>query len=105
MAKSYLSRLASKARTAKLAGGILPGSMDNRILLALRGAPMLQEQMSERFGTPTHSLARLERMGLITKPGAGKKGEAIAITAAGRSLLDQQSSLSRRSTEIVYCQL
>jgi len=84
--------------------GVMPGSMGNRILLALRGAPMTQTQLHARFGCPTNVLAQLAKLDLVTRPGNGQHGRQISLTPAGRELI-QNPGLSRRQTEIVYCQL
>ena len=87
--------------------GIVVGSLDHQILLALR-APggLTSEQLYARFHpSPSHAMCTLRRAGLIVTPGAGKKGEAVTLTAAGRALIDPAGPLSRRATLIDYCQL
>lgn len=88
--------------------GVLVGSADHRILLALRGpGGMTTDQLYERFESdyPSHALYRLERAGLITRPGTGKKGEAVSLTEAGRAAVCENGPLARRASLITYCQL
>ena len=87
--------------------GIVVGSIDHQVLLALRATGgMTSDQIYERFHpSPSQALCRLRRAGLILTPGAGKKAEAVTLTAAGRALIDPEGPLSRRATLITYCQL
>lgn len=96
---------AALGRPCTAIAGIVPCSTEHRILLALRGSPLLQEQITARFSSPYGPLHRLTMLGLVAKPPAGKKGEEVRLTEAGRALLEQHPGLSRRSTEIIYCQL
>ena len=86
--------------------GVIPGSTDHRILLALRGVGgMTSDQIFARFGAyQGGGLTRLKNAGLVTTPGIGKKGESITITDLGRALTDHSGPLSR-SCLITYCQL
>lgn len=86
-------------------GRIEAGTAAHRILLALRAGELTQEQMSARVNCPSNALTQLARDGLIEKPTHGKKGEAIRITPAGLALVAPGGPLSRKATEIVYCQL
>ncbi len=43
--------------------------------------------------------------GLITTGGMGKKGEGVALTDAGRALVDPDGDLARSKSLITYCQL
>lgn len=87
------------------AGKVMAGTAAHRILLALRAGELTQEQMSARVNCPSNALTQLVRAGLIEKPEAGKKGEAIRITPAGLELVAPGGPLSRKATEIVYCEL
>jgi hypothetical protein len=61
--------------------------------------------MTARFSAPSGPLALLQKKGLVSKPPKNSKGLEISLTAAGKTLLDTHTGLSRRATEIVYCQL
>lgn len=86
--------------------GVIPGSTDHRILLALRGVGgMTSDQIFARFGAyQGGGLTRLKNAGLITTPAIGKKGESITLTTLGRELTEYAGPLSRRHL-ITYCQL
>lgn len=87
--------------------GIVVGSLDHQILLALR-APggLTSDQIYERFHpSPSQATCRLRNAGLIVTPPNGHKGEALRLTAAGRALIASEGPLSRRKTLINYCQL
>ena len=87
--------------------GIVVGSLDHQILLALR-APggMTSEQVYARFPrSPSQAICRLNRAGLITTGGMGKKGEGVSLTDAGRALVDPRGDLARSKTLINYCHL
>ena len=87
--------------------GVLVGSLDHQILLALRGpGGMTAEQVFARFTNhPCHALHRLKCAGLIDRPGIGKKGETIRLTEAGRAAVRENGPLARRESLITYCQL
>lgn len=86
--------------------GLIPGSLQHQILLALR-APggMTTEQIYARFASPSTAMCLLRRAGLIVTPPNGHKGEAIRITEAGRALVDPRGKLARSQTLINYCHL
>lgn len=87
--------------------GIVVGSLDHQILLALR-APggLTSDQLYARFHpSPSQAMCTLRRAGLIVTPPNGRKGEAVRLTDAGRALIDPEGPLSRRKTLITYCQL
>ncbi len=93
------------ARQARI-DGLIPGSLQHRILLALRPEPgMTAEQIYARFESPSTAMCLLRRAGLIITPPIGKKGEAIRLTAAGRALVDPRGKLARAESLITYCQL
>lgn len=87
--------------------GIVVGSLDHRILLALRAVgSMTTEQLYERFHpSPSQAMCALRRAGLIVTPGMGQKGGKVTLTAAGRALVDPAGPLARRRSLITYCQL
>ena len=93
------------ARQARI-DGLIPGSLQHQILLALR-APggMTAEQVYARFASPSTAMFLLRRAGLIVTPPSGHKGEAIRITEAGRALVDPRGKLARSRTLINYCHL
>ncbi len=93
---------ASKARI----DGLIPGSLQHQILLALR-APggMTAKQIYARFASPSNAMFLLRRAGLIVTPPTGHKGEAIRLTDAGRALVDPRGKLARAESLITYCQL
>lgn len=87
--------------------GIVVGSLDHQILLALR-APggLTSDQLYARFHpSPSQAMCTLRRAGLIVIPPIGKKGEAVRLTDAGRRLVDPSGPLSRARSLIAYCQL
>lgn len=86
--------------------GIVVGSTDHKILLALR-APggMTTEQIYARFpGAPSSAISRLRTAGLIAD-GEGEKDRQISLTTKGRELVDPDGPLARRRTLNTYCQL
>ena len=86
--------------------GILVGSLEHKILLALRPpAGMASEQLYARFHAPSNAITRLARAGLIVTGGHGKKGEAVRLTDAGRQTVDPDGPLARSKTLINYCHL
>jgi hypothetical protein len=75
-------------------------------MLALRAGRMTSEQVAERFGRYMNDAAwRLQRRGYITSPGIGKRDELLTLTEEGKALVAPDGALSRRHSEIVYCQL
>ncbi len=88
-------------------GGILAGSLDHQILLALRGpGGMTSDQVYTRFHSPSQAMCNLRRKGLIVTPSTGQKGNPIRLTDAGRALVDPASGpLTRSKTLINYCHL
>ena len=86
--------------------GLVPGGLEHRILIALRAPPGLtSDQLYARFdGHPSGALSRLRAAGLVT-PGAGKKGELVSLTDAGRQAVDPAGPLARSKTLINYCHL
>lgn len=83
--------------------GIVIGSVDHLVLLALR-APggMRTDQLYARFPTsPSSAISRLRAGGLI-QDGADK---AIFLTDKGRELVNPDGPLARRRTLNTYCQL
>lgn len=87
-------------------GGVVPGSTAHRLMLALRAGQMTSEQVAERFGRYLNDAARrLAQRGYLTTPGIGKQGERLALTETGKALVAPGGALSRRQSEIVYCQL
>jgi hypothetical protein len=85
--------------------GIVVGSQDHQILLALR-APggMTSEQISNRFThSPSSALSRLRAAGLIAS--TGEKEKQTTLTEKGRALVDPDGPLARRRTLNTYCQL
>lgn len=86
--------------------GIVVGSVDHQILLALR-APggMRSDKLYARFATsPSSALSRLRAAGLIVD-GDETKGKAITLSERGRALVDPDGPLARRRTLNTYCQL
>lgn len=94
-------------RQSKAIAGVVPGSTDHRVLLALRGAGgMTSEQICARFGGyQTSSLGRLRDAGLIDLPAIGQKGIGIRLTAKGQALSNPDGPLCRRANLIDYCHL
>jgi hypothetical protein len=87
-------------------GGVVVGSTDHQILLALRAAGgMTSDQLYARFERPSQAMCALRRSGLIVTPPNGKKGEAVRLTDAGRALVAPGGPLARSKTLITYCQL
>lgn len=87
--------------------GVIPGSTDHRILLALRGAGgMTSDQLCARFGGhQSGALHRLKVAGLVELPAMGHKGHTIRLTDQARELTAAEGPLNRRRTLITYCQL
>jgi len=87
--------------------GLVPGGLEHRILIALRAPPGLtSDQLYARFeGHPSGALSRLRAAGLVDTPGAGKKGELVSLTDAGRRIVDPAGPLARAKTLINYCHL
>lgn len=86
--------------------GILVGSLDHQILLALRGpGGMTSEQVYARFTYASHALYRLKTAGLVDMPSPGQKGKPIRLTDAGRKAVDPAGPLARSKTLINYCHL
>jgi hypothetical protein len=103
MTSSYIALKTKPVRCS----GIVVGSLDHQILLALR-APggMTSEQVYERFPrSPSQAICRLRRAGLIVTGGMGKKGEGVSLTPSGRALVDPDGDLARSKTLINYCHL
>ena len=103
MSSSYIALKTKPVRRC----GIVVGSLDHQILLALR-APggMTSEQVYERFPrSPSQAICRLRRAGLIVTGGMGKKGEGVSLTDTGRALVDPAGDLARSKTLINYCHL
>lgn len=94
-------------RPSQAVAGVVPGSTDHRILLALRGVGgMTSDQICTRFGGyQTGALRRLKAAGLLNFPSIGLKGQPISLTDKARELTDSDGPLNRRSTLITYCQL
>ena len=84
-------------------GGIVVGSLEHQILLALR-APggMTSDQVYARFVSPSGPMCILRRAGLIVTPPNGQKGQPIRLTDAGRALVDPDGPLSRKRALIDY---
>lgn len=89
------------------ANGIVVGSLDHQILLALRGpGGMTSDQVYARFPNhPSSALYRLKTAGLVEMPAPGHKGKQIVLTAAGRQAVDPAGPLARSKSLITYCQL
>ena len=87
--------------------GIVVGSLDHQILLALRGpGGMTSDQVYARFpASPSGALHRLKVAGLVSMPGNGQKGKPIRLTDAGRAAVDPAGPLARSKSLITYCQL
>jgi len=94
-------------RPSKAIEGVVPGSTDHRILLALRGAGgMTSDQLCNRFGTyQSGALHRLKQAGLVDLPAIGLKGKQISLTDKAKELTSPHGPLNRRNTLITYCQL
>ncbi|MFN4325208.1 MAG: hypothetical protein ACK4FP_04910 [Azonexus sp.] len=94
-------------RPSQAIEGVVPGGIEHRILLALRGpGGMTAEQIRDRFGDyKSAALSRLKKSGLVTLPAPGSKGVPITITALGRTLTDSAGPLNRTRNLITYCQL
>lgn len=92
---------------AQRCNGIVVGSLDHQVLLALRGpGGMTSDQVYARFsGSPSGALFRLKAAGLITMPPNGHKGKPISLTEAGRQVIDADGPLARRKSLITYCHL
>ena len=88
--------------------GIVVGSQDHQILLALR-APggMTSDQLNARFPhSPSSALSRLRADGLVEIDDfAGIRSKALKLTEKGRGLVDPDGPLARRRTLNTYCQL
>lgn len=97
---------AALGRASQPIHGVVPGSTDHRILLALRGAGgMTSDQIYARFGAyQGGGLTRLKNAGLVNTPAIGKKGESITLTGLGQRLTAHDGPLSRAHL-ITYCQL
>lgn len=87
--------------------GIVVGSLDHQILLALRPAGgMTSDQVYARFpASPSGALHRLKVAGLVSMPGNGQKGKPIRLTDAGRRAVDPAGPLARAKSLITYGQL
>lgn len=98
---------AALGRPSQAIEGVVPGSTDHRILLALRGAGgMTSDQVCSRFnGHQSGALHRLKVAGLVELPAHGHKGKPINLTEKARELTSADGPLNRRSTLITYCQL
>lgn len=102
----HTQQRAALGRPSPAIFGVVPGGIDHRILLALRGpGGMTSDQVYVRFNSPSGSLHRLKSAGLIEMPGTGHKGKPIHLTESGRSLTNADGPLSRRKHLITYCQL
>ena len=101
----YISRYVGEKE--RPIAGIIPGSVNHRLLLALRGpGGMTSDQVYARFtSSPSIALHRLKTAGLIEMPPNGHKGKPITLTEAGRALISPTGKLCRRKTLIEYCQL
>lgn len=90
----------------EIKSGIAVGSLSHRILLALR-APggLTTEQVYLRFCCPSQVMCAMKRAGLIVTPPSGAKDGVVALTAAGRAIVDPDGPLARRKTLINYCHL
>ena len=90
----------------KPVAGIIPGSTEHKLLLAMR-APggITAEQIANRFGYVSASLCRLRAKGLIVMPAPGQKGQPVSLTDAGREITGESGPLNRAKTLITYCQL
>ena len=97
---------AFRTRPQRLSG-IVVGSLDHQILLALRGpGGMTSDQVYLRFpASPSGALHRLKVAGLVAMPPSGQKGKPIRLTDAGRALVDPAGPLARSKTLITYCQI
>lgn len=87
--------------------GIVVGSLEHQVLLALR-APggLTSDQLYERFRpSPSKAMCALRRAGLIFTPPHGHKGEKVSLTDAGRAAVAPDGPLARRRSLITYCQL
>lgn len=102
-----MSPRAALGNSAKATGGLMPGGVEHRLLLALRGVGgMTKSQITERFGNPQSGpLHRLRVAGLISMPDIGQKGDAVQITPTGLALTAPDGPLCRRKTLNTYCQL
>lgn len=87
--------------------GIVVGSLDHQILLALRvPGGMTSDQVYARFPNhPSGALYRLKVAGLVSMPPQGQKGKPVTLTAAGRAAVAPDGPLARRHSLITYCQL
>lgn len=86
--------------------GVVPGSTEHKIILALRAPGGLSpDQISARFGHVSGALWRLKRAGLVDMPDDPGKGRAVALTDRARNLTAHDGPLNRRTTLITYCQL
>ncbi|MBI2278174.1 MAG: hypothetical protein HYU74_12540 [Dechloromonas sp.] len=101
-----MTYLAAKPRPGR-EHGIVVGSLDHQVLLALRGpGGMTSDQVYARFtNCPSGALHRLRVAGLIAMPTSGTKGKPISLTDAGKAVIDVNGPLSRRKSLITYCQL
>lgn len=87
--------------------GIVVGSLEHQVLLALR-APggLTSDQLYERFHpSPSKAMCALRRAGLIVTPPHGHKGGKVTLTDAGRAAVGPDGPLARRRSLITYCQL
>ena len=82
--------------------GILPGSLDHQILLALRPGGVTSEQVYARFQSPSQAMCNLKRAGLIETPPNGQKGKPVRLTDAGLRIVDPDGPLARRNSLIDY---
>lgn len=87
--------------------GIVVGSLDHQVLLALRcPGGMTSDQVYARFtNKPSGALFRLKAAGLIAIPATGHKGKPISLTDKGQKLVNADGPLARRTSLITYCQL
>lgn len=82
--------------------GIVVGSLDHQILLALRPGSVTSEQVYARFHSPSQVMCKLKRAGLIETPPNGQKGKPVRLSDAGRALVDPDGPLARRNSLIDY---
>ena len=82
--------------------GILAGSMEHQILLAVRAEGVTNDQLYARFRSPSQAMCALKRAGLIVTPPNGQKGKPVRLSDAGRALVDPDGPLARRNSLIDY---
>ena len=82
--------------------GVVPGSIQNRILLALRAGGMGSSELAERFHRRADfHLPQLIALGFVTRSGS-YRNYFYQLTATGQQLVRENGLLSYRAMPISY---